>query len=636
MTAKLLLATFCSLALSIPVARACGGFFCTTVPMNQVAETILFIQGEAKVTTHVQIQYSGTAADFAWILPVPAVPELAVSHNQIFTQLQRVTQPSFQLNFQEDVSCGFPPIPLATAEDSVGLRYNVDIASEERVGPYDTAVISSDDAKAVVSWLVDNGYQLGDLGVELLTPYVEEGFYFLALKLAPDRDVGDLQPIALTYAAEVPGIPIRLTAVATEPDLGILTYVLGEHRAVPTNYRHVQINKAAINWFFGGFNYQSVVTQAANEAGGQAFVTEYAGPSEIVGNFFFATFDIDKLRQQDHPADFLAATRAQGFPNDAQMQTLIRRHIPMPPAVLTEGVLEVVFAGDREAYEQARKGGWLQNTAESSFYSNMRAYESYLADLAFDANAFADDLQRIVVEPLTQVQEVFAAKPYLTRLYTTLSADEMTLDPMFSYNPDLPEVSNVHAADAYWDCADPETTPLEEWDLVVTLADGREFRTFPFTAFGRPAPRARRCASRRGRRAANHLRPAAGHPLPPHGSGSYRRSHPDRLVPLAQLPQPLQCGHDLALYRARLRTCRPTHLQSPRAEGAHPHHRPGRSRIRRDRLGWPRPQRPSRGQRRVPLSLGNRRSGIDAQVAFLALGVAQDTPWSRLFRVRFT
>ena len=223
MTAKLLLATFCSLALSIPAARACGGFFCTTVPMNQVAENILFIQGEGTVTTHVQILYSGTAADFAWILPVPTVPELAVSHNQIFTQLQRATQLSFQLNFQEDVSCGFPPIAFTTEGPSVGPRSNVDIASEERVGPYDTAVISSDDAKAVVSWLVDNGYQLGDLGVELLTPYVEEGFYFLALKLAPDRDVGDLQPIALTYAAEVPGIPIRLTAVATEPDLGILT-----------------------------------------------------------------------------------------------------------------------------------------------------------------------------------------------------------------------------------------------------------------------------------------------------------------------------------------------------------------------------------------------------------------------------
>lgn len=42
MNAKLLLATFCSLVFSVPAARACGGF-CTTFPMNQVAENILFI-----------------------------------------------------------------------------------------------------------------------------------------------------------------------------------------------------------------------------------------------------------------------------------------------------------------------------------------------------------------------------------------------------------------------------------------------------------------------------------------------------------------------------------------------------------------------------------------------------------------
>ena len=169
MYAKCLFSLSLSLVISVPVARACGGFFCTTVPMNQVAENILFIQGEGTVTTHVQIQYSGTAADFAWVLPLPAVPELAVSHNQIFVELQRATQPSFQLNFQEDVSCGFPPIAFSTSAES-GPR-SVEVASEERVGPYDTAVISADDADAVVGWLVENGYQLGDLGVELLTPY---------------------------------------------------------------------------------------------------------------------------------------------------------------------------------------------------------------------------------------------------------------------------------------------------------------------------------------------------------------------------------------------------------------------------------------------------------------------------------
>ena len=477
--------------LSAPQANACGGFFCGNFPMNQVAENILFIQGEGTVTTHVQLQYSGAASEFAWILPMPSVPELAVSHNQIFTQLQFATQPGFQLNFQDDAGCGFPPI-FRTLEDdgSIAIAESaaVEVVSQEQVGPYDTAVITSDDPQAIVTWLVDNDYQLGDLGIELLTPYAEEGAFFLALKLAADRDVGDLQPIALTYEAEEPGIPIRLTAVATAPDLGVIAWILADERAIPRNYLHVRINEAAIDWFNGGFNYPQVVTQAADEAGGQAFVTDYAGPSKIVNDFFFGEFDLENLRQQEHPADFLDAALSQGFPRDAQMQALIRRHIPMPAVVVEEGVLEVVFGGDREAYDRTREDGQLQDLAERSFYNNIRAYDRYIADLPFDAIAFAADLDRIVVEPLQNVRQLFVDKPYLTRLYTTISADEMTLDPMFSYNPDLPEVNNIRFADARWDCADPDNTPIEEWELIITLADGREIRTRPFADGGGPRP----------------------------------------------------------------------------------------------------------------------------------------------------
>jgi hypothetical protein len=480
---------------SAPKSYACGGFFCSNFPMNQVAENILFIQGEGTVTTHVQLQYSGSASDFAWILPMPSVPELAVSHNQIFNQLQFATQPGFQLNFNDDVSCGFPPIFRALEDDGLVVADEsaaVEVISQEQIGPYDTAVITSNDSQAIITWLVDNGYQLGDLGIDLLAPYSE--CVFLALKLAADREVGDLQPIAMTYVAETPVIPIRLTAVATAPDLGVLVWVLADHRAIPQNYLHVQINEGLIDWFNGGFNYPEVVTQAANEAGGQAFVTDYAGPSKVVQDFFFSDFDLEKLRSQKRPGDFLDAALNQGFPRDAQMQTLLRRHIPMPPAVLEEGVLEVVFGGDREAYDQARAEGLLQDLADRSFYNNIRSYAGYTADLNFDAVAFAADLERVVVKPLEGIRQLFAKKPYLTRLYTTLSADEMSLDPMFSYNPDLPEVDNIRSADARWDCADPEKTQIEEWELVVTLTDGREIRSHPFAEsapiplpFGEPA-----------------------------------------------------------------------------------------------------------------------------------------------------
>ncbi|HIL11135.1 MAG TPA: DUF2330 domain-containing protein, partial [Candidatus Latescibacteria bacterium] len=420
-----------------------------------------------------------------------SVPELAVSHNQIFNQLQFATQPGFQLNFQEEAGCGFPPI-FRTLEDDGSVvaaeSAAVEVVSQEQVGPYDTAVITSDDSQAIVNWLVDNDYQLDDLGINLLHPYVEEGAFFLALKLVTDRDVGDLQPIALTYAAEEPGIPIRLTAVATAPELSVIAWVLAEHRAIPKNYLHVRINEAAIDWFNGGFNYPEVVTLATNEAEGQAFVTDFAGPSKIVNDLFFGEFDLKKLRLQEHPADFLDAALSQGFPRDAQMQALIRRHIPMPSAVLAEGVLEVIFGGDREAYDRIREEGQLQSLADRSFYNNIRAYDRYITDLEFNAVAFADDLERIVVEPLQNVRRLFAEKPYLTRLYTTLSADEMTLDPMFSYNPDLPEVDNIRFAEARWDCADPDNTPIEKWELIITLADGREIRTLPFGDGGGPRP----------------------------------------------------------------------------------------------------------------------------------------------------
>ena len=172
----------------------------------------------------------------------------------------------------------------------------VEVVSEERVGPYDTAVITADDPGAITAWLTDNGYRLDDLGSELLKPYVEESFYFVALKLAPGREIGDLQPLALTYAADQPGIPVRLTAVTTQPDLGVLIWVLGSHRAIPTNNLHVQINEARIDWFNGGFNYNEVVTEAANEVGGQAFAADYAGVSEIMVDRFYreGRYDLDK------------------------------------------------------------------------------------------------------------------------------------------------------------------------------------------------------------------------------------------------------------------------------------------------------------------------------------------------------
>jgi hypothetical protein len=476
-------------------AEACGGFFCSLSPMNQLSERILFVDRGDSVTTHVQIQYAGEAADFAWILPVPSRPQLAVSHNELFRQLQFATQPAFFLEWNDqDDSCGeiFPPFYRTLEEADATADGGVQVVAEERVGPYDTVVITADDPEAVIRWLEDNDYVLGDLGPELLAPYVDGGFHFVALRLAPDREVGDLQPIALTYAAERPGIPIILTAIATAPDLAVTAWILGEHRAIPANYLHVQINEALVDWFNGGFNYDDVVTAAADEADGHAFVTDYAGPSQIMeGRLYFEKqWNLGALREIGDPGRYLEALLRQGFPRDPQMQALIRRHIPMPDIVLTEGVLRVVFRDDREAYDAAAESGELRAIAERAYYNDFQAFEEWTQQLPFDADAFTDEIDAVIVTPLRDTQDLFARFDYLTRLYTTLSAEEMTVDPMFDFNPDLPEVSNVRTAAARWECddLDPEDGDLRDLVLVVTLRDGREVRSRPFADDGLPRP----------------------------------------------------------------------------------------------------------------------------------------------------
>ena len=61
-----------SLLWTRPPALACGGFFCTTTPVDQNAERIIFTQnGDGTVSAYVQIEYTGSAPDFSWILPLP-------------------------------------------------------------------------------------------------------------------------------------------------------------------------------------------------------------------------------------------------------------------------------------------------------------------------------------------------------------------------------------------------------------------------------------------------------------------------------------------------------------------------------------------------------------------------------------
>src|SRR5690606_24077303 len=118
----------------------------------------------------------------------------------------------------------------------------------------------------------------------ILAEYLADEFLFVALKLAVDTEVAEVHPIVIRYSGVEPCVPIRLTRIAAAEDMDIRVFFLDDARVVPMNYRHVLVNPLKIDWFNDGANYKEVISMAvdAHEADGNAFVTEYAGPSDVV------------------------------------------------------------------------------------------------------------------------------------------------------------------------------------------------------------------------------------------------------------------------------------------------------------------------------------------------------------------
>lgn len=467
-----------SLLLLPTPAQACGGFFCSQVPVEQTGEQILFGMDDGKITAQILINYAGEAEDFAWLLPVATPPEITLGSAAAFTNLGFRTAPTWRLEWQtQNAQCNwwwlYPPMASEDNDAGTGGGRDVTVLARKEVGPFDTVVLESNSTDDLLAWLADNDYVQPPEARALIDHYVKQDMVFVALRLLKDEPTGAIQPITLTFEEANPCVPLVLTQIAATPDMPVQLFLVSDHRVVPNNWLHVVLNQKKIDWLNGGSNYSDVVTQAVDEAAGHGFVTEFAGSSAILDDLLYreGQFDLARLAAATTPEGFVMELLNQGFPRDAQMQGLLRKHIPMPAALAAQGL------------------------TEQQFYNDLGSYTGELAaaGFVFDAPAFAADLDERVVTPLRDTQAVLDSKPYFTRLFTTVSADEMTRDPIFSQNPDLADVSNLHVAAATPTCGSdpnqpPESVLLELEDGQTMTITGPFVQTFPEVTYPDPAP----------------------------------------------------------------------------------------------------------------------------------------------------
>ncbi|HEY5949633.1 MAG TPA: DUF2330 domain-containing protein [Kofleriaceae bacterium] len=291
-----------------PVARACG---CLSPPavtegdyaVNQSAEQIIFEVEPGWVTAHVLIKYAGDPASFAWLIPVPEVPELAISPVSAFGLLDKATAPIVTVGtenicpvsewtcaYNEPAYCGgFAGEDTAgtgggsgggvsSADAGAAGEPPVTVINEQVVGDYQTVTFRASEAGLATQWLRDNGFIVNQTTSIYMESYVQANMVFVAAKLVPGAGVKAIKPLKMRYRAAYPMVPLILTAVAAEPHLTVTTFIYGSRPFRPLGHPLVTLNPDRIARTPGQrLNYPQVLARAIDEAGGDAFAIEYRG-----------------------------------------------------------------------------------------------------------------------------------------------------------------------------------------------------------------------------------------------------------------------------------------------------------------------------------------------------------------------
>lgn len=275
-------------------AHACGGCFApapvgTEVPPVVTAHRMALSISTEQTVLWDQIRYSGAPSEFAWVLPIKPGARIEVASDAWFDVLDAATNPIVlppELDC-EDSSCSIgASAGMGCAADGdgsaggigVGENDGVDIVSHGSAGPYETVVLSSEDPEALTTWLEDHEYTIAEDIEPVIATYVEEGFDFIALRLAPGAGIQQMRPVRVIMQGAVPVLPLRMVAAGSGARTAISLFVIAEGRYMPSNFIEGFVDPKTLEYDFatGLTNYSTLRDAVYEQNAQQTFLVPYS------------------------------------------------------------------------------------------------------------------------------------------------------------------------------------------------------------------------------------------------------------------------------------------------------------------------------------------------------------------------
>lgn len=204
-------------------------------------------------TLIVQVKYSGNIRDFAWVIPLPALPEakdVQTESDSIFTLLHDMSQPKVFVVGNGRWGGGGGG-DLTVPENGVEeINKAAQVWRNLSVGPYEIHIISGGSGQAVRDWLNVHGYAYDASTESVLDFYVRKRWYFLAAKVWIEEEENGTQSayqaglpaLKVSFLADQPVFPLRISALSSANQNEIEIYVAAQHRMISDTYPTFAMN----------------------------------------------------------------------------------------------------------------------------------------------------------------------------------------------------------------------------------------------------------------------------------------------------------------------------------------------------------------------------------------------------------
>ena len=218
-------------------ACACGGVVDQPGGDTSVSgETAVVVWDGTQETILLRLSTRSEAVTAGLLVPTPTPATVTLGEEQVFTDLAAVTVP----RTEERRHLFGPPLLFGDGggdgASAGGPGGGVQVLDTVDLGPLRATTLSATDARALDGWLEEHGYESSPALQSAVTPYVDEGWSFVAVQLnaVGQTLAGTLPPIAMSFASDEAVYPMRMSSAAEETQQPTV-YVLADHRMQRTD-----------------------------------------------------------------------------------------------------------------------------------------------------------------------------------------------------------------------------------------------------------------------------------------------------------------------------------------------------------------------------------------------------------------